>query len=55
MRSHRAQPLSVLWRQLRSPLLGLLAVAALVSFFVGERADAVIIGVIVSASVGLGF
>ena len=33
----------------------LLVVAAAVSFFVGERADAVIIGVIVSLSVGLGF
>lgn len=53
--SHRARPLLVLWHQLRSPLLGLLVAAAVVSYFVGERSDAVIIGVIVAVSVGLGF
>ena len=53
--SHRARPLQVLAHQLRSPLLGLLLAAALVSYFVGERTDAVIIGVIVAMSVGLGF
>ncbi len=55
VRSHHARPLAVLARQLRSPLLGLLLVAATVSFFVGQRTDAVIIGVIVALSVGLGF
>jgi P-type Mg2+ transporter len=53
--SHRARLLSVLWHQLRSPLLGLLMVAAVASFLVGQRSDAVIIGVIVGVSVGLGF
>ncbi|MFL6114707.1 MAG: magnesium-translocating P-type ATPase [Catenulispora sp.] len=53
--SHRARLLPVLWHQLRSPLLGLLLAAALASYFVGERADAIIIGVIVFVSVGLGF
>jgi Mg2+-importing ATPase len=53
--SHRARPLLVLWHQLRSPLLGLLVAAAVASYFVGERSDAVIIGVIVAVSVGLGF
>jgi Mg2+-importing ATPase len=53
--SHRARPLAVLWHQLHSPLLGLLMGAALASYFVGERSDAVIIGVIVALSVGLGF
>ncbi|MEU2054598.1 magnesium-translocating P-type ATPase [Streptomyces bungoensis] len=53
--THRARVLPVLWHQLRSPLLGLLVAAAVASFLVGERADALIIGVIVSASVGLGF
>ncbi len=53
--SHRARALLVLWHQLRSPLLGLLVVAAGASYVVGERSDAVIIGVIVSLSVGLGF
>jgi P-type Mg2+ transporter len=53
--SHHARVLPVLWHQLRSPLLGLLLVAAAVSYSVGERSDAVIIGVIVGLSVGLGF
>jgi Mg2+-importing ATPase len=53
--SHRARLLPVLWHQLRSPLLALLLTAALASYFVGERSDAVIIGVIVALSVGLGF
>jgi len=53
--SHRARPLVVLWHQLRSPLLALLLSAALASYFVGERGDAVIIGVIVALSVTLGF
>ena len=55
VRSHRARALPVLGRQLRSPLLILLAVTAIASFFVGERSDALIIGVILLASVGLGF
>jgi Mg2+-importing ATPase len=55
VRSHRARALLVLARQLRSPLLLLLAITAVASFFVGERGDAVIIGVILVASVGLGF
>jgi magnesium-transporting ATPase (P-type) len=45
----------VLWRQLRNPLLILLAGAAIVSVVVGEGADAAIILVIVWLSVGLGF
>jgi Mg2+-importing ATPase len=53
--THQARVLPVLVHQLRSPLLGLLVAAATVSFFVGERADALIIGLIVTASVGLGF
>jgi len=55
VRSHRTRAAAVLARQLRSPLLILLAVTATASFFVGERSDAVIIGVILLASVGLGF
>lgn len=53
--SHQARLLPVLWHQLRSPLLALLLSAALASYFVGERGDAVIIGVIVALSVTLGF
>ncbi len=55
VRSHRVRAWSVLARQLRSPLLWLLLVAAAVSAVVGEGLDALIIGVIVTASVGLGF
>jgi P-type Mg2+ transporter len=55
VRSHRARALPVLARQLRSPLLVLLAVTAVASFFVGERSDALIIGIILAASAGLGF
>ena len=54
VRSHRAELLPVLLRQLRSPLLVLLAITAVASYFVGERTDALIIGVILAASVGLG-
>jgi P-type Mg2+ transporter len=53
--SHRARVWPVLWHQLRSPLLGLLMAAALASYFFGEGNDAIIIGVIVALSVGLGF
>ncbi|HXY94097.1 MAG TPA: magnesium-translocating P-type ATPase [Acidimicrobiia bacterium] len=52
---HRVRVWEVLGRQLRSALLLLLVVTAAVSFFVGDRTDAVIIGVILVASVGLGF
>ncbi|MFE3055924.1 magnesium-translocating P-type ATPase [Nocardia sp. NPDC059239] len=54
IQAHRARIVPVIARQLRSPLLLLLAVTALVSFFLGERSDAVVIGVIVAMSVGLG-
>ena len=55
VRSHRVHALSVLASQLRSPLLVLLAVTALASAFLGQTSDAVIIGVILAASVGMGF
>jgi len=55
VRSYRARPWPVLLGQLRSPLLILLAVTALASAFLGQGSDAVIIGVILVASVGLGF
>jgi P-type Mg2+ transporter len=55
VRSHHANPWSVLSRQLRSPLLWLLLGAAAVSAFVGEGLDALIIAVIIACSVGLGF
>jgi Mg2+-importing ATPase len=55
IRSHGARPLAVLWRQLRNPLLILLAAATVTSLIVGQRTDALIILAIVGLSVGLGF
>ncbi|HEX9039578.1 MAG TPA: cation-transporting P-type ATPase [Trebonia sp.] len=55
VRSHRARAFPVRGRQLRSPVLVLLVVTACASFFVGERGDAVITGVILLAAAGLGF
>src|SRR5512144_3290239 len=55
VRSHAARPLGVLLRQLRSPLLLLLAVTAAASFLLGARTDGGIIAVILPLSVGLGF
>jgi Mg2+-importing ATPase len=55
VRTHHARALGVLGRQLRSPLLLLLAVTAGISYFVGDRTDAVIIGTILMASVLMGF
>jgi Mg2+-importing ATPase len=55
LRSHGARAWSVFARQLRNPLLVLLLGAATVSGFVGNGSDAVIIGIIVALSVGLGF
>ena len=55
VRTHRASALAVLVRQFKSALLVLLLAAAAVSAFVGQGTDALIIGVIIAASVGLGF
>ncbi|MET7769995.1 magnesium-translocating P-type ATPase [Nocardia sp. NPDC005366] len=55
VRSNRVSALAVLGRQLRSALLLLLALTAVASFVLGDHNDAVIIGVILLASVGLGF
>jgi Mg2+-importing ATPase len=55
VRTHHTSALAVLRRQVGSPLLWLLVAAAAVSAFVGEGTDAVIIGVILVGSVGLGF
>ena len=55
VRPARTRVLHILGRQLRSPLLALLAGTALVSHLVGQHTDAVIIGVILVASIGMGF
>jgi Mg2+-importing ATPase len=52
---HRVTAAGVLMRQIRNPLLILLAGAALVSGTTGGPTDAVIIGLIITMSVGLGF
>ena len=55
IRSHGVRPLEILGRQLRNPLLILLAAATLTSLVVGQRTNAIIILSIVALSVGLGF
>lgn len=55
LRDHRARPLALLIRQFSSPLLILLIVTAALSYGLGQRTDAVIIGLILAASTGLGF
>ncbi|HUO71145.1 MAG TPA: magnesium-translocating P-type ATPase [Solirubrobacteraceae bacterium] len=55
LRSHGARPLTILLRQFHNPLLILLITTAVVSAFVGETTDAIIILAIISLSVGLGF
>jgi len=55
VRSHHVQPLRILGRQLRSAVLILLAVTAVISFFLGQRTDTIVIGIILLASIGMGF
>ncbi|HWS91865.1 MAG TPA: cation-transporting P-type ATPase, partial [Mycobacterium sp.] len=55
IRTHHVSALAVLGRQFQNAVLILLVVTAVASFFLGDRTDAVIIGVILTASVGLGF
>jgi len=55
---HASQPvsrLSVLWDQLRSPLLGLLVFAAVISALSAQWSDALIVTAIVALSTGIGF
>ena len=46
---------TTLWRQLRAPMIGLLAVAAAVSVAIGEELDAIVIAVIVVMNSWLGY
>ncbi len=55
LKVHKVHASSVLWRQLRNPILVLLLGAALVSGLTGGGTNAIIIAVIVALSVGLGF
>jgi P-type Mg2+ transporter len=55
VRTHRARALPILARQFRNAVLLLLAATALAAFLLGDRTDAIVIGVILALSVGLGF
>jgi Mg2+-importing ATPase len=55
VRTHQASALSVLGRQFRSPILILLIVTAALSLLLGDVTNSIVIGVILLASVGLGF
>ena len=55
VRTHRVSAVAVLERQFRNAVLGLLAATAVLSYFLGDSTQAVIIGLILLVSVGLGF
>ncbi|MGY4711699.1 magnesium-translocating P-type ATPase [Mycolicibacterium sp. CBM1] len=55
LRTHRVSAWAVLRRQLNNAVLALLAVTAVLSYFLGDSTQAVIIGLILAVSVGLGF
>ncbi len=55
LRTHRVSAWAVLRRQLNNAVLILLAVTAVVSFFLGDATQAIIIGIILGVSIGLGF
>ena len=55
LRTHRVSAWAVLRRQLNNAVLALLAVTAVVSYFLGDNTQALIIGIILAISIGLGF
>lgn len=55
VRTHRANPWMVLARQFRSAILLLLIITAVLSVFLGDAANAVVIGAILLLSILLGF
>ena len=55
VRTHRVSALAVFRRQLKNALLALLAATAVLSFFLGDSTQAIIIGIILAISIGLGF
>ncbi len=55
VRTHHVSALAVLRRQLNNAVLALLAATALLSFFLGDSTQAIIIGIILLVSIGLGF
>ncbi|MHA0286251.1 magnesium-translocating P-type ATPase [Mycobacterium sp. C3-094] len=55
VRTHHVSAFAVLRRQFANAVLGLLAATAALSYFLGDAAQATIIGAILALSVGLGF
>ena len=55
VRTHRVSGFAVLRRQLNNAVLGLLAATAVLSFFLGDSTQAIIICAILLVSIGLGF
>lgn len=55
VRTHRVSAVAVLARQFKNAVLGLLAVTAIASAFLGDSTQALIIGMILAVGVGLGF
>jgi Mg2+-importing ATPase len=55
VRTHRVSATAVLRRQFSNAVLGLLVVTAILSFFLGDSTQAIIIGIILVLSLGLGF
>lgn len=55
VRTHRVSVAAVLKRQLNNAVLALLAATAVISFFLGDRTQATIIGAILVISIGLSF
>ncbi len=55
VRTHHVNALAVVGRQLSNAVLILLAGTAVVSYFLGDSMQAIIIAVILTASIGLGF
>lgn len=55
MRAHHVSALAVLGRQFRNAVLIMLLVTAALAALLGDRSDAIIIAVILTASIGLGF
>ena len=53
--THRVSAWAVLVRQLNNAVLILLAITAVLSYFLGDHNQALIIGVILAVSIGLGF
>ncbi len=51
----RGHPLKLLLSQFYSPLIGLLLIAVVISLFVGEKVDAIVIGIIIVLNAVLGF